>query len=55
MRGNRKLFWKEVSKVDGEKVGSCCRIKDLKGRLARGDDEVKCEGFGGIILRIFII
>ena len=29
MHGNRKLFWKEVSKVE-----SCSRINDGNGRLA---------------------
>ena len=38
--GNRKLFWKEVSKVNGGKVESCSRIKDGNGRLALGKDEV---------------
>ena len=45
---NRELFWKEVSKVNGEKVENSNRIKDRNGRL-------KCEGFGRSILRIFII
>ena len=32
--GNRKLFWKEVWKVNGGKVKSCSRIKDGNWRLA---------------------
>ena len=32
VNGNRKLFWKEVSNVKGEKVESCSRIKDGIGR-----------------------
>ena len=51
--GNSKLFWKEASMVNGGKVGSCSKIKDENGRLALG--EKKCEGFGRIILRIYII
>ena len=34
VNGNKKLFWKEVSKANGGKVESCCRIKDGNGRLA---------------------
>ena len=30
MNGNRKLFWKEVSKAKGGKVESCSRVKDGK-------------------------
>ena len=40
VNGNRKLFWKEVSKGNGGKVEICSRIKDGKGRLALGEDEV---------------
>ena len=29
--GNRKMFWKDVGKVNGGKVGSCSRIKDGNG------------------------
>ena len=39
--GNRKLFWKEVSKVNGGKVENCSRVKDGKGRLTLGEDEVR--------------
>ena len=38
---NRKLFWKEVSNMKGGKVESCNIIKDGKGRLAQGEDEVR--------------
>ena len=38
--GNRKLFWKLVSKVNRGKVESYSRIKNLNGRLALGEDEV---------------
>ena len=34
VNGNRKLFWKEVSKVNEVKVESCSRIRDENGRLA---------------------
>ena len=37
--GNKKWFCKVVSKVKGEKVESCSRIKDGNGRLALGEDE----------------
>ena len=37
---NRKLFWKEVSKVKGRKVESCSRIKERKERLALVEYEV---------------
>ena len=40
LNGNQ-LFWKEVNKVNREKVESC--------------NKIKCEGFGRIILRTFII
>ena len=40
VNGNRKLFWKEVSKASGRKVESCIRIKDGNGRLALGEVEV---------------
>ena len=36
---NRKLFWEEVSEVNGGKVESCNKIKDGNGRLALGEDE----------------
>ena len=41
MNGNRKLLWKEVSNVKGEKVESCSRIKEGNGWLAQGEDEVQ--------------
>ena len=37
VNGNRKLFWKEISNVEGGKVWSCSRIKDGNGRLAQGE------------------
>ena len=33
VNGNRKLFWKEVSKMNGRKVENSNRIKDENGRL----------------------
>ena len=39
--GNRKMFWKVVSKVNGGKVESCSRIKDGNGCLALGKDVVQ--------------
>ena len=39
VNGNRKLFWKEVSKVNGGKVESCSRIKYRNGWFASGEDE----------------
>ena len=41
MNGNRKLFWKEVSKVNGEKVENSNRIKDGNGRLVLKEAEVQ--------------
>ena len=41
VNGNRKLFWKEVSRAKGGKVESCSRIKDGNGRLTQGEDEVR--------------
>ena len=41
VNGNRKLFWKEVSKVSGGRMKSCNRKKDGKRRLALGEDEVR--------------
>ena len=32
--GNKKLFWKEVSNVNGRNVESCNRINNESGRLA---------------------
>ena len=39
--GNRKLFWKEISRANGGKVESCSRIKDENERLELGEDEVR--------------
>ena len=47
VNGYRKLYWKEVSKVNGGKVKSCSRIKEGNWRL-------KYEGFGRSFLRSFI-
>ena len=44
------MFWKKVSKVNGERWESCSRIKNGNGRLALGEDEL-----ARVILRIFII
>ena len=40
VNGNRKLFWKEVSKANGGKVENSNRIKDGNGRLVREEAEV---------------
>ena len=39
--GNRKLFWKEVSKVNGGKGENSNRIKDGNGRLVPEEAEVR--------------
>ena len=44
VNGNRKLFWKEVSKVKRGKVEDCRRIKDGNGRLALEEVEVRGHG-----------
>ena len=41
LNGNRKLFWKEASKVNGGKVESCNRIKDGNGKLSQGEVEIR--------------
>ena len=41
VNGNRKLFCKEVSKVNGGKVENCNRIKDGNGRLTLEEAEVR--------------
>ena len=41
VKGNRELFWNEVSNAKGGKVESCSRIKDGNGRLAQEQDEVR--------------
>ena len=41
VNGNRKLFWKEVSKVNEVKVECCSRVKDGNGRLALWEVEVQ--------------
>ena len=50
---NRKLFWKEVSRVNGRKVESCSRIKDGSGRLVLKKD--KAQRIWKDFLMIFII
>ena len=39
--GNRKLFRKEVGKVNAEEVEDCSKIKDRNRRLVVGEDEVQ--------------
>ena len=41
VNGNRKLFWKEVSKVNGGKVENSNKIKDGNGRLVLEKAEVR--------------
>ena len=41
MNGNRKLFWKEVSKANGRKVQNSNRIKNGNGRLVLEEAEVR--------------
>ena len=41
VNGNRKLFWKGLSKVNGGKVENHSRIKDGNGRLALEEVEVR--------------
>ena len=41
VNGNRKLFWKEVSKANGEMVEDSNRIKDGNGRLVLEEAEVR--------------
>ena len=41
VNGNRKLFWKEVSKANGGKVENSNRIKDRNGRLVLEEAEVQ--------------
>ena len=44
VNGNRKRFWKEVSKVNGGNVESCSRVKDGNRRLALWEAEVRRIG-----------
>ena len=39
VNGNRKIFWKEVSKANGGKVENSHRIKDGKGRLVLEEEK----------------
>ena len=41
VNGNRKLFWKEVSKANGGKVENSNRIKDGNGGLVLEEAEVR--------------
>ena len=41
VKGNRKLLWKEVSKVNGGKGESYSRIKEENRRLAKREDELR--------------
>ena len=46
VNGNRKLFWKEVSKVSGrnmKKYEERSRVKDGNGRLVLREDEVRIK------------
>ena len=40
VNGNRKLFYKAVSKVNEGKVENCSRINDRNWRLVIGMDEM---------------
>ena len=40
VNGNRKLFWKEVSKVNRGKLENSNRIKDGNGKLVLEEGEV---------------
>ena len=53
VEGNRKLFWKQVSKVSSGKLEGCNRIKDGNGRLAL--KRMNYERYGRIILRTYIM
>ena len=48
--GNRELFWKKVSKMNGGKGESCNRIKD--GVASWRWERVNCDELGRIIFRI---
>ena len=41
MNRNKKLFWKEVSQVNGWKVENCNRTKNRNGKLTLGKDEAQ--------------
>ena len=38
---NGKMFWKELSKVNGRKARNCSRIENVNWRLSLGKDEVR--------------
>ena len=57
MGENRKLFWKEVSRINRRNVEGYSRIKDGNGRLALGEDEARRiwkDWFDNIIFIIWI-
>ena len=39
--GNRKLFWKGMSKVNGGQLKICSIIRYLIGKLSVGEDDVR--------------
>ena len=41
VKGNRELFWMEMSNTKGGNVESCSRIEYGSGRVAQGEDEVR--------------
>ena len=41
LNGNRKMFWKEVSKANGGKVENSRRIKDEDGTLVLEEAELR--------------
>ena len=53
VRRSRKLFWKEVDKVNGGMGESYSRINNGKGKLVLGED--KKEVLRRIILMIYIM
>ena len=53
VHGNRKMSWKVASNANGGNVERCSRKRMKMGGWHYY--RIKCEGFGNIILRIFII
>ena len=41
VNGNRNLFWKESSNVNGRKVDNCCRIKNGNRKLGLEEKEMR--------------
>ena len=39
LSGSRKLFWKEESKENVEKLENCSRMKDKATKLSKGEDD----------------